>query len=382
MDVMNRKLFSDRQARKRLRDMGGIMSSFPELAGEVQKFNNGGSVTYQDWRNMSRSQRIAAGLPTSEIGGQMYFNRFGVGMGTNDPMTGEPILATGSVSRRDTRGEPEPYTPEDLEGVATGSEVRRETREAPVADAAIEAAAEVTEDMIDAAETAAQNVEPDELETLRTDYEALLAENQRLLAGDEDPSAEDLESLAQRRIDLYQRLFGEDEPTPRDKGMQLAMIGLAIAAGQSPDAVTNIAAGALAGLQAMSAQEAARRDRARELRTSAVSGVIRERSEAREEERLALQQRLEEFRQGRQQIYAASLGEARTAGINDPAEAAQYAQRVADEWARTEYPDLVPAPTTTETSSDVPRPTTREQIETLAPGTKFIWTDGKEYTRS
>ena len=41
MSVMQRKLFANKEARTKLRDMGGIMSSFPELSGEVQRFNNG-----------------------------------------------------------------------------------------------------------------------------------------------------------------------------------------------------------------------------------------------------------------------------------------------------------------------------------------------------
>jgi hypothetical protein len=48
-------------------------------------------VTYQQWLDMSRTAREAAGLPVSFIGGQIYFRRFGVGMGTADPETGQRI---------------------------------------------------------------------------------------------------------------------------------------------------------------------------------------------------------------------------------------------------------------------------------------------------
>lgn len=44
MTVDNRKLFANRDARRRLAEMGGIMASSPELLGEAQKFNNGGRV--------------------------------------------------------------------------------------------------------------------------------------------------------------------------------------------------------------------------------------------------------------------------------------------------------------------------------------------------
>lgn len=40
--VNNRKMFAKRDARNRLSEMGGILSSSPELLGEVQKFANGG----------------------------------------------------------------------------------------------------------------------------------------------------------------------------------------------------------------------------------------------------------------------------------------------------------------------------------------------------
>jgi len=45
MNVENRKLFANRDARKRLSEMGGIMASSGELMNEVQKFAPGGEVT-------------------------------------------------------------------------------------------------------------------------------------------------------------------------------------------------------------------------------------------------------------------------------------------------------------------------------------------------
>jgi hypothetical protein len=52
---------------------------------------------------------------------------------------------------------------------------------------------------------------------------------------------------------------GKDDKSSRQKAMaDLAMIGLAIAAGQSPDALTNIAQGALTGMKAIRAEGAAK----------------------------------------------------------------------------------------------------------------------------
>jgi hypothetical protein len=86
----------------------------------------------------------------------------------------------------------------------------------------------------------------------------------------------DIRARAEERIKLFQDLFGSDEPTARDRAMQFAMIGLAIAAGQSPNALTNIASGLLAGTQAMTAQEAERRKGAREIRSEAITSVFDE----------------------------------------------------------------------------------------------------------
>ena len=44
MNVENRKLFRNKDARSRLASMGGIMGSSPELLGEVQKFAKAGEV--------------------------------------------------------------------------------------------------------------------------------------------------------------------------------------------------------------------------------------------------------------------------------------------------------------------------------------------------
>jgi hypothetical protein len=247
--------------------------------------------------------------------------------------------------------------------------------EAEAADAEAARAAEAARD-------AAENLDSDEKEVLDTDFKKLLDDDRRLTQGDGDPDPDDLEALAQRRIELYRRLFGEDEPTPRDKNMQLAMIGLAIAAGQSPDALTNIAQGALTGLQAVSAEEAARRERDRELRTAAVSGVLSEQASARKETLSQRNERLERFNRERQEVYMAALNDTTGLSINDPIEKTAYAQGVAEAWARTNYPDLIGAPATNTVPTNAQRLTTREQVQELAPGTKFIWTDGREYTRS
>jgi len=92
-------------------------------------------------------------------------------------------------------------------------------------------------------------------------------------------SKKDLRSRYKEQIKLYKELFGEDdEDRARDKAMSLAMLGLAIAAGQSPDFLTNVTQGTMAGLQGMSEQEQARRERDRGLQTLALETAIGEQS--------------------------------------------------------------------------------------------------------
>jgi len=355
MAVMNRKLFADRQARNTLRNMGGIMASYPELMQEAQTFQDGGMVTFNQWRNMTRSERIAAGLPTSEIGGQMYFNRFGVGMGTNDPETGAPLLGPSDVDEfgglplymtepAGTIEAPQPgqgVFPSDImygageavgfgpamerAGIERPSEARSREAEVPAETemdrlaresaeeaAAAREAAGITDarESIGAAIAAGDQEEAARIaeETRQALEDTATSEEDVPSVPDEPPAipedllanpgetTEDLRSRYADRLKLFQEVLGgADEQTAQDKAMQLAMIGLAIAAGQSPDALTNISQGALAGLTAMSEQEAERRAQDRELRAAALEAAIEDVNLGR---RLASSERIAAMRAG------------------------------------------------------------------------------------
>ena len=104
-----------------------------------------------------------------------------------------------------------------------------------------------------------------------------MAERQARLTPDPDEDEKTLRERFDERLSLFKDVLGtESDQKAQDKAMQLAMIGLAIASGQSPDALTNIAQGALAGLESMSAQEAERRQQQRALRSSALESVMEE----------------------------------------------------------------------------------------------------------
>jgi hypothetical protein len=98
----------------------------------------------------------------------------------------------------------------------------------------------------------------------------------------------------EQELELIREVFGDrTRDQARDRAMNLAMIGLAIAAGQSPNMMTNIAQGALAGTQAMQRAQAAAQEREDEQRMLAYRNVLEEDQEAR---RLGQAMGMERFR--------------------------------------------------------------------------------------
>jgi hypothetical protein len=107
-----------------------------------------------------------------------------------------------------------------------------------------------------------------------------IQEQAAALAPNPDDTEDDLRTKYEARAKLFQEILGEDEAGARNKGMDLAMIGLAIMSGQSPNALTNIAQGGAAGLKAMSARDEAARERQRLIRTTALESVLDEEAAA------------------------------------------------------------------------------------------------------
>lgn len=81
----------------------------------VVTVEGGTSHTYADWKGMSRKEREAAGLPTSLIGAQIYFNRFGVGITGKEPEPADETEAT--VESGDT------YTYADWKGMSRSARI-------------------------------------------------------------------------------------------------------------------------------------------------------------------------------------------------------------------------------------------------------------------
>lgn len=346
MDPLSRKLFKPREAREKLRNMGGIMASSPELASTVQKFNAGGpigaselqvpivrsaiqqgGISFPSWEMMSRQQRKALGYPTRPIQGQFFFDR----LTSDDADRFSPSgLRVPSVEELASAQDPQAALDEQVREIAEAN--RAEGRRGP-----IEALLDTTgrrqaeederrsEAGLDAAPTAedirAENrlqqgvVEPggrppnrgrggpnpfkeiepggrpprrDGPRREESDVDGDNAPPPPPLPDPDKP--ETFETTYEQMLSRLEGVMGKKDVDTRKKAMaNLAMIGLAIASGQSPNALTNIAQGALSGMQAIRAEEASREEQERAIKAAAFKAATdlqanRGEAEARAEE--------------------------------------------------------------------------------------------------
>ena len=74
MSAMNRKMFSNRDARTKLAGMGGILASSPELMGATQRFETAGLVTPRGVPDSPRlSDSLVSRSPIVSIGGRGFY---------------------------------------------------------------------------------------------------------------------------------------------------------------------------------------------------------------------------------------------------------------------------------------------------------------------
>lgn len=119
--------------------------------------------------------------------------------------------------------------------------------------------------------------------------------------GASEPKEKTLRDYYNDARSLISEVYGEqadDDDGVDNRMMDLAMIGLAIAAGQSPNALSNIAQGLLVGTQGMAQRREAERDRAREQeraeRTLALETAIAQQGAATEAEAEAARMEVEQ----------------------------------------------------------------------------------------
>ena len=369
MNVNNRKLFANRDARRRLSEMGGIVASMPELLGVAQQYNQGGTiqpvydtgvtpfdVIAQRVPGMTQREMIEAGLPRAGLPRREVLEI----MGRVDPNIGpEEFTAMNREERRAAgfsglgslnnayfnareqmlesqfpmQGPPMPPEPErqlapeeyinpadEFAGLTSDvtdpfqlPEMVVEREPAPVLGDQGSAEGFDLFDMEEGRVAAIEPRTPDadtrrpvlrpdrpapaEAEPEAEPDETVLAAAERAVNDNpNDPSgaaatttlnrltggaADTVSGRVQQYEQLFQEMFGEsDEDKTRERYMNLAMIGFAIASGEDPSALKNIATGLLQGTAQMREDAAVRRQREDRIKELAVAAGL-------EDERLA-----------------------------------------------------------------------------------------------
>jgi hypothetical protein len=360
MDPLMRKLFQPREAREKLRGMGGIMSSSPQLASTVAKFQQGGPIQAMapERVDLGGAMPLASAIhgPSGMMYGEMSTQELSALANGGDRLAAEVLMMlqppAGEQAGQGSGGFSLSNVGPNLETltapfIGTSRDAQRAEIEAQLADQnlsefereALEArllglsgegfiadAGNMVRDSLgriisapgriagaglsaigatdagaalleaydagyydsespryrNAPESVptrgpddgtrgggpAAPVEPTETETPVADAEAPVAGAETTAAETAPPAPTidvDLNDPSTYDTDfdeMMKRLggaTGKDDKSSRQKAMaDLAMIGLAIAAGQSPDALTNIAQGALTGMKAIRAEGAAK----------------------------------------------------------------------------------------------------------------------------
>jgi hypothetical protein len=319
MDPFSRKLFTTRDAREHLRSMGGILSSSPRLAETVAKFNLGGDViapvvgasqepalvvfsgsnfaVFPDGRVVNTDanvevddtqdpggdlRRAVQALVSSEAPRSRSFRQEDAAMGEFGGLPSEMLSQRGTVPES-VPGQG--IFPSDIAfGVgevmglrpaleAAGIERPSEVRAADRAAEAAEAQAPKAEPEAGAEAQAAAEASDSDLASAERERQAAAqrAAEEMRRGGGENGEVIDFDTTFDQMLSRLERVMGTKDENSRQKAMaNLAMIGLAIAAGQSPDALTNIAQGALTGMQAIRKEEAAEEAAQREMRLTAL----------------------------------------------------------------------------------------------------------------
>lgn len=370
-----------KDARRKLRDMGGIMASSPELIQAVQKFNNGGPImppaagrtlppapliVLEPRRPTPIGSQFTIEGPvgveellersslldtTDEARAERGFGRSAYRSGLAGPVIDLPrntsIVRPEEVSKEDLlketqeailkleekqpapgifRSSSEKLQAENLADkerrlryqLASDPDIQRSREETVMAQPLVPQ--ELSQEQIDKAMSLVKE-SPDLSFLNPEDEDATSAPDEKTTpapdgdvtpppgGGDDKPTKRDLRSRYNDQLALMQEIYGlEDKDEAQERAMSLAMIGLAIAAGQSPNALTNIAQGAMVGLQAMGERRDAARERERGLKTLALQTAIDQQAAEAEAEAEAAKMALEQRNRLELEEYKARLG--------------------------------------------------------------------------
>ena len=297
-EVQNRKMFRRKDARNKLRQLGGIMTSSPDLMQSVQKFSRGGIARAQQQQLQNQIQNqlpnLLAGTPT------MGINPRAALIAQEDALRAAPF--GGTISPELDRALSMPRT-----GTGVADRDLGDTDEAvaltepPIPDPPV-----ITETSL--------LVEPVETGKDIVDYAKLLKDSKasskevqdkifEMLAVKEPGEKLSLEDRFKKMQEVRKNVLGDNKEAEKSiDGFNLAMLGFAIAAGDSPNALTNIAKGALAGAQQMQATAERRRARAERIQEADFQQAV-------QDERLAEQYEREErrFREGKALTWATTV---------------------------------------------------------------------------
>lgn len=309
---MNRKLFANRNARRRLANMGGIMVSSPELMQAAQMFQTGGQATvlktvahpFGDYDIMSDGSAIlkmtgsvldpnnkgntalleelrnlpAKGTETENKTSNILSGIFGGGGGDEVPMKNpyqaDIDAAVESYTGASTNENNVPVFPPTDEQV---EEVKKKVDE-PIVLPEIEVTGDSEELTPEEKETASKNLENldsaiSNLETGTNVAEAGLS------AALENSGVETKDLSLKQKVesmeDLFAGIFGEtDEDTKKANLLTAAYTFFQIAAGASPNALTNIANGMALGIDKLIKDTEARKGRGDKVKMLALEQVL------------------------------------------------------------------------------------------------------------
>lgn len=289
MKVDQRKLFNNRPARNKLSQMGGIMASSPELMQTVQGYRNGGDVTLaqmqeaNDPRFFSRLGANLANLPAAaydtlvgfpastlqNAATAVQFSPFGRALGMSEPgEERQPYVGAqpAQAALRDILQANQPLTPEQVAaqletaggGVRLDPDATRQQLASEILGSDYRLSEEPTPDVaaeeeIKAAEEEAAAITGGEAPQTEAELTADSQDNKAIveaakkgeLGAEEQVKAIVSQGTPEEREQSLASLMNEfkqnaPEYKGMDRGLAIAKIGFAMAAGQDPRAIVNI----------------------------------------------------------------------------------------------------------------------------------------------
>jgi len=274
MSVTNRKMFRPRNARNKLNQMGGIMSSSPELMQTVQRFNNGGNV------DLSQPARNIAVPPTMI---QDFLGVDGTETQTQTQTPAQPAVApqTSTELTQDSMDsapmEIPTISPEER-GMGEGllpdyGQLSGTPRQAPPPPTITQTSA-LLEPITVGKEMQAY---AEQLMNSGADQTEINDKILEMIGEKEEGKQISVEERYEKNRALYEKVLGADPEQDRKiDGYNLAMMGFMIAAGDSPNALTNIARGAARGAERMQMTAEKRQERARRIKELGLTQAIQD----------------------------------------------------------------------------------------------------------